>query len=206
MDLTPKRGLSIKGILVRDDAISEFKVDSIRFLGCTLELGINHTIKLHQIDYIKERLHERGREINQGRVGLPESMEGKVVPVTERTTPHYLEMKHLCQEEVGVLIWIASRTHPDIAGSVSTAATLTTFNPDEGFKLIKGVWMYLAGTVDYCLEYGSINVSRVTVFTDASFAPGGDRSRSGVVVFWKGGLVFLEYEETNPGNPQHPRI
>ena len=73
---------------------------------------------------------------------------GKVVPVTERTTPHYLEMKHLCQEEVGVLIWIASRTRPDIAGSVSIAATLTTFNPDEGFKLIKGVWRYLAGTVD----------------------------------------------------------
>ena len=80
--------MSIEGILVRDDAISEFKVDSIRCLGCALELGINTTIKLHQIDYIKERLHERGREINQGRVGLPESREGKVVPVTERTTPH----------------------------------------------------------------------------------------------------------------------
>ena len=31
--------LSIKGILVRDGAVSEFKVESLRFLGCTLELG-----------------------------------------------------------------------------------------------------------------------------------------------------------------------
>ena len=31
--------LSIKGILVRDGIESEFKVDSLRFLGCTLELG-----------------------------------------------------------------------------------------------------------------------------------------------------------------------
>ena len=122
-------------------------------------------------------------------MGLPERMEGKVEPAIDRTDPHYLEMKHLCQEEVGVLIWVASRTRPDITGSVSIAATLTTFNPVEGFNLIKGIWKYLASTVDYYLEYGSINVPRVTVFTDASFAPGGDRSRSGVVVMWKGGIV-----------------
>ena len=34
-----------------------------------------------------------------------------------------------------------------------------------------------------------MNFSRVTVFTDASFAPGGDRSRSGVAIMWKGGTV-----------------
>ena len=31
--------LSIKGILVRDGATSEFKVGSLRFLGCTLEFA-----------------------------------------------------------------------------------------------------------------------------------------------------------------------
>ena len=158
-------------------------------MGCTLELGPDNHIRLHQIEYIKERLHERGREVNPGRVGLPENVEGKVEPVEDRTTKHYLDMKHLCQEEVGVLIWIASRTRPDVAGSVSIASTLTTFNPDEGFTLIKGIWKYLASTAEYYLDYGSFNASRVTVFTDASFAPGGDRSRSGVVVVWKGGIV-----------------
>ena len=96
-------------------------------------------------------------------MGLPESMDGQVEPVTDRTTPHYLEMKHLCQEEVGVLIWVASRTRPDIVGSVSIAATLTTFNPNEGFNLIKGIWKYMAAAVDYYLDAGSISVPRVTV-------------------------------------------
>ena len=89
-----------------------------------------------------------------------------------------------------MLIWIASRTRPDIASTVSIAATLMTFHPGDGFNLLKGIWRYLASTVDYYLEYGSVNFDRVSVFTDASFAPGGDRSRSGVAVFWKGGLVF----------------
>ena len=34
-------------------------------------------------------------------------------------------------------------------------------------------------------------------FTDASFAPGGDRSRSGVAIFWKGGFVFW-YSKRQP--------
>ena len=115
-------------------------------------------------------------------------------------------MKHLCQEEVGVLIWVASRTRPDITGSVSIAATLTTFNPDEGFNLIKGIWKYMAATVDYYLEYGSINVPRVTVFTDASFAPG-ERQIKG----WRRNYLemmnrSLVHNETTLGNSEHTII
>ena len=54
-------------------------------------IGETNTIQLHQIEYIKERLQERGREVSQGRVGLPESMEGKVEPVKGITTVQYLE-------------------------------------------------------------------------------------------------------------------
>ena len=84
--------LSIKGILVRDNTQSEFAVDSLRFLGCTLELGQNNTVQLHQIEYIKERLQEQNREVSQGRVGLPESMEGNVGHAKDRSYPHYLTL------------------------------------------------------------------------------------------------------------------
>ena len=96
VDIQKKWSLSIKGLLVRDGAETTFKAESLRFLGCTLELGVNQKVKLHQIEYIKERLRDRHREMNQARVGLPESMEGKVEPAADRTTPHYLEMKHKC--------------------------------------------------------------------------------------------------------------
>ena len=44
----------------------------------------------------------------------------------------------------------------------------------------------------------------MTVFTDASFAPGGDRSRSGVAVFWKGGLVFWYTKRQPPATLSTP--
>ena len=111
-------------------------------------------------------------------------------PWKDRTDPKYIETKKFCQEETGVLIWIASKTRPDIAGAVSIAATLMTFNPEDGTTLIRGIWRYLAATTEYYLEYGHVDFKTVFVYTDASFAPGGDRSRTGVTVYWKGGLVF----------------
>ena len=43
--------LSSKGILVRDRATSEFKVCYVRFLGCTLEVGPNNTVRLHPLSF-----------------------------------------------------------------------------------------------------------------------------------------------------------
>ena len=90
--------LSIKGIVIRDNCESTYTISSIeRFLGCTIEPGVNERgtaiIKIHQIGYIKEKLKERSLDKTKGRYGLPDSMEGKVKPVTDRTTPEYLETK-----------------------------------------------------------------------------------------------------------------
>ena len=124
-------------------------------------------------------------------------MEGKAEPATDRTTPEYLEMKKKCQEDVGALLWISTRTRPDITCSISLIATLIVFHPREAFNLIKAVWRYLAATPECVLSYGEINYRKVKVQTDASFAPGGDRSRSGVTIFWRGGLVFW-YSKRQP--------
>ena len=70
------------------------------------------------------------------------------------------------------LNWVSTRTRPGITGPVSVGATMTTFNPGEGFALIKGIWTCAAATPDYDLEYGSISAHPTTDFTAASFAPG----------------------------------
>ena len=71
-------------------------------------------------------------------------------------------------------------------------------HPDESFSLIKGIWRYLAGSSDVYLECGTHNTNKgLAIFTDASFAPGGDRSGSGATVFWRGGLV-LWYSKRQP--------
>lgn len=60
------------GILARPDAPAEFTTSNLRCLGCTVELGHDTTIRLHQICYSKEKLNDRGLDRTQGRVGLPE--------------------------------------------------------------------------------------------------------------------------------------
>ena len=91
-----------------------------------------------------------------------------------------------CQEETGVLIWIAQRTRPDIATAVSMVASLSAYNPKEAFLMIAGIWRYLAYTYNLQLIYGRCSEAGCRIVTDASFAPAGDRSRTGVVIFWKG--------------------
>ena len=53
-DIQKQWKMSIKGILVRDGEKPDFKAESLRFLGCMLEVGPDNMIRLHQIEYIKE--------------------------------------------------------------------------------------------------------------------------------------------------------
>ena len=143
--------MTITGILVRDGHEPRYSIPMIeRFLGCTIETGKSEEgkpiIKLHQIGYIKEKLKDRALDKTQGRCGLPDSMEGRVEPVTDRTTPEYLEAKKKCQEDVGALLWISTRARPDITCSISLIATLIVFHPWEAFNLIRAVWRYRAAT------------------------------------------------------------
>ena len=56
--------------------------------------------------------------------------------------------------------------------------------------MIAGIWRYLAYTYHLQLIYGRCSEAGCRIVTDASFAPAGDRSRTGVVIFWKGGIIF----------------
>ena len=78
------------------------------------------------------------------------------------------------------------RTRPDI----TAAACLVTRNPSETLRLRKQVWRYLKGTlVEF--EPESANESWVLkVFSDASFSPGGRRSRSGIAIALKIHFVY----------------
>ena len=67
---------------------------------------------------------------------------------------------------------------------------MIAFHPSQAMTMIRGIWRYLRKHSSMALVYGKVDYSMVHVYTDASFAPGGDRSRDGVVIYWRGGLVF----------------
>ena len=87
---------------------------------------------------------------------------------------------------VGCLNWIALRTRPDIAWATSRAASLITHDPDTCFVRVKHVCQYLHHKLSYALQYVPIphqSKHKLWVLGDASFAPTGEKSQQGVVVY-----------------------
>ena len=55
---------------------------------------------------------------------------------------------------------------------------------------IRGIWRYLASTKNEVLTFDGKGIStHMTIASDASFCPGGDRSRTGIVILWMGMVV-----------------
>ena len=87
---------------------------------------------------------------------------------------------------VGCLNWIALRSRPDIAWATSRAASLITRDPDLCFIRVKHVCQYLQHTLSYALRYVPIpptSKQKLWVLGDASFAPTGEKSQQGIVVY-----------------------
>ena len=180
------------GIISRDGVLPKNPVSEVMLLGCRVAVKADNAISFDQSHYIQEKLYERGYEGVHGSPNLPESLDTQVEPVDkdQRLTPDFLADRKKCQDETGVIIWIAQRTRPDIAAAISMVASLSAYNPAEAFLMIAGIWRYLAYTYHLQLIYGRRNEVGCRIVTDASFAPAGDRSRTGVVIFWKGGIIF----------------
>ena len=165
--------MTITGIIQRDDTVPDKPVAEINILGCRVSLGMNDTINLDQIGYIREKLCERGYEGSHGKTSLPDVIQQRLVPTPkeERQTPEFLEYRKRCQEECGVLIWIIGNTRPDLASALSMVASTAAFNPKEAFDMIKGIWQHIVFTHDLTLNFGKHEEQGMRIETDASFAP-----------------------------------
>merc|ERR1712194_954770 len=95
-------------------------------------------------------------------------------------------------EEVGTLVWLAVKTRADIATAVSVGSSMQTKDPQRALDYLEKFWLYLAMTWNEVTVIKSDKTTpdwRLEITTDASHAPGGDRSRSGVVILL-GGVVL----------------
>ena len=75
---------------------------------------------------------------------------------------------------------------PDIAAVVGVLGSLLVTHPRKVVEWSHQVWRYLAATVEHKVVLGrsagqTPRIFELSVSADASFAPGGDKSRSGVV-------------------------
>jgi len=187
--------------------VDEDVVESLHFLGLVLEYQ-EGCLVVHQTQYVVAKLQKRGLLQGTCRMSLPQVPEGKLAPEDKNTEDYALALGK-CQIEVGALQWLAQKSRPDIAAITSIAASIQSKTPTEGLRVTAGIWKYLAATWNVAMRVepasgcpvlvlpgngkGSPSVPKsryhVDIYTDASLAPGGDRSRSGVVVAINGYIV-----------------
>ena len=108
-----------------------------------------------------------------------------------------------CQVVIGELLWLSTRTRPDLSFAVAYLGSRVTKCPRRVLKLAEHTVGYLHATTDLALVYSPPkekvddfgrrdSLSRLEVASDASFAPGGGRGHQGLLAFWAGGLVSWE--------------
>ena len=116
----------------------------------------------------------------------------------------------LCRKYIGQMMWLTTRARPDIASCLGILASMMVKRPKEVKGYLVCLWRYLWTTKDHAMctlpspkaaqkiikdNGAETNSSRaqdgplpcsspltVQTYCDASFAPGGGRSRSGILV------------------------
>ncbi|CAE7232438.1 TY1B-NL2 [Symbiodinium natans] len=160
------------------------------FLGMRLSF-VGEFLACHQIPYLKSCLGERKFGDIKGSQSLPAVTEGGEPEFEDRNCDRYRELVRACQKEVGALLWASQRSRPDIAAVIGVLGSQLVVQPTKVLGWCHQVWRYLANTVEIKLMFRQSDASAISlsVSADASFAAGGDRSRSGVAALLCGQLV-----------------
>jgi ribonuclease HI len=88
-----------------------------------------------------------------------------------------------CQEALGGLLWLSTRTRMDIAYAVSMAASKASKCPKTSWYMITRILKYLSTNRALAIRLEPDGKPlHLKCFTDASWAPANDRSQSGVVI------------------------
>ncbi|CAE7437089.1 RE1 [Symbiodinium sp. CCMP2592] len=196
-----KPGVGLNKDLVVSETLTLKLVRCMRFLGAEISVA-SDGLRIGQAKYIAQELRARGWLALKGAESLPVPSEG--LQGSELRDNAFNSNMRLAQKEAGTLMWIALRSRPDIAACLGVASTLITSRPSESLRLCKGIWRYLRSTWEKTLHYryggGPVNPGggddtadaewTFRIVSDASLAPGGARSRSGVALFLGDHLVY----------------
>ncbi|CAE7184982.1 TY5A, partial [Symbiodinium microadriaticum] len=161
----------------------------LRFLGVELRL-MGNGIHVSQAGYIRDLLRQHGVPKKPGtraREWLQdEDSHMEVKPAEEAVI-------RLAQKATGEILWLSTKSRPELSHPVACMASRATRNPAKVLEIAKRVMNYLSKTVEYGLHYvKDEEETLLTVYSDASYAPGGGRSFgcimaqvAGMPVCWK---------------------
>ena len=190
------------------------KLDGIDFLGARITRDGDGTIWCDQSKYILHCVRENGFINKDGdviltKVTTPPTIDEKLGE-EEGTIREKNDALTQCRKYIGQMMWLTTRTRPDIAACLGILASLMVRRPKEVKNHLVCLWKYLWTTKDHAMctlpspdaarklvvdnrsedmppsaRDGPLSCSSplaVQTYCDASFAPGGGRSRSGILV------------------------
>jgi hypothetical protein len=137
--------------LLKDQIGKSFKMKDLgnleECLGVRIEKNLKtRTIRLNQTKHVQKLLDRFGMSECKP-VGTPLEMNARYEKSREQNA------NHPYQELIGGLMYLASRTRPDISHAVSYLSQFNTSHGDEHWNAAKRVLRYLRGTENYNLEY-----------------------------------------------------
>ena len=156
----------------------------VRFLGMDIlkvkEEGTEGWMINHE-SYVKDLV---GRQVGEEKE--------KMIPISRDQDPTTLEKIRQCQREVGDLLWLVSRSRPDLMYATSRMGSHVTKATSAVVETAPQVAGYLKRTAGEGLLYKEEKEKEPTirVFTDASFSPEGEESHGCFVVMLNDCLLF----------------
>ena len=152
--------------------------EHLRFLGVELR-PMGNGIHVSQSGYIRDLLRQHGVPEKPGSLTVPCAREWLQDPDSEEEEDRNVEeaMVRLAQKATGEILWLSTRSRPELAHPVACMASRALRNPTKTLEIAKRVMTYLSKTAEYGLHYvRDEEESLLTVYSDASYAPGGGRS------------------------------
>ena len=166
-------------------------IEPLKFLGCFIERLPDGEVIMHQRSYIDHCLKNNDMMMLKSAKGLPcvDEKSPPEDPYEDDGTPTSFETdKAACQKYIGQLMWLMTRTRPDIAATLGILDSQMVTRPGYIRGCLVHLWRFILGTKDLnmhsfkpgSIQYGSLVFN---VYVDASFASGGGRSRSGLAMY-----------------------
>ncbi|CAK0805588.1 unnamed protein product, partial [Prorocentrum cordatum] len=152
--------------------ISPVHPGSIKYLSLSIQARADGYY-VHQQEYLEELLAKWGLDRGNGAGTividpLPEQIADGDEEEEEAVD---IGQVRLAQRMPGGLLWLSSRTRPDVAFAVSRLASAAAVHPEWALKLGKKILRHLAGTRHYGLACQCSGGMALHVYADASFEP-----------------------------------
>ena len=147
-------------------------------------------VMMSQQRWVVKQLNIRGYLHLKGTPCLPQVEEGKYSKGSEDQCNPTLIKKAL--REMGALMWLATKTRPDIASTCGILSTLVVLRPDLVLAKATSLWKYVRHTMFYGMTFRNSDDRTLALESDASFGSGASRSRSGYAIKWGPNVIMYK--------------